>query len=189
MSKSFIAQTIEMALEAISSTLHPIAREEFLGINECGGRVLAQSVIAPKDIPEAPLSAMDGYAFHSGRLDKLSGHSPLTLKVLGKSLAGHGLEGLAGQESCIRIFTGAVVPREHDTVIPQELVAANDAGDEITFSRDAVRPLANVRTRGEDLAKGSVALTKGTRMGAREIALLASMGIAPAPVSSGAVPT
>ena len=167
-----------MALEAISSALRPIAREEFLGVNECGGRVLAQSVIAPKDIPEAPLSAMDGYAFYSGRLDKLSGHSPLTLKVLGKSLAGHGVEEQADQESCIRIFTGAMVPPEHDTVIPQELVTANEAGDEITFSRDAVRPLANVRTRGEDLARGAVALTKGTRMGAREIALLASMGIA-----------
>ncbi len=178
MSKAFIAQTIEMALEAISSALRPIAREEFLGVNECGGRVLAQSVIAPKDIPEAPLSAMDGYAFYSGRLDKLSGDNPLKLKVLGKSLAGHGVEGQADQESCIRIFTGAVVPPEHDTVIPQELVTANEAGDEITFSRDAVRPLGNVRTRGEDLAKGAVALTKGTRMGAREIALLASMGIA-----------
>lgn len=178
MSKAFTAQTIEMALQAISSALHPTARQEILGIDECGGRVLAQSVVAPKDIPESPLSAMDGYAFHSSRLDKLSGDSPLTLKVLGKSLAGHGLEGQADPGSCIRIFTGAVVPPEHDTVIPQELVAVNDAGDEIRFSPDAIRPLANVRTRGEDLARGAVALTKGSRMGPREIALLASMGIA-----------
>lgn len=125
-----------------------------------------------------PLSAMDGFSFASELLDKISGNSDLAIRVSGKSLAGHALQGQASTETVVRIFTGAVVPPEHDTVIPQELVTFNEDAQTVRFDAKAIRAGANVRRRGEDLEKGAAALLAGTIIGPREIALLASMGIA-----------
>lgn len=125
-----------------------------------------------------PLSAMDGFSFASKLLDKISGDPDFNTRVSGKSLAGHGLQGQASTEAVVRIFTGAVVPPEHDTVIPQELVRYNETTQTIQFDPTAIRAGANVRRRGEDLEKGAPALLAGTIIGPREIALLASMGIA-----------
>ena len=125
-----------------------------------------------------PLSAMDGFSFASKLLDKMSGDPDFNVQVSGKSLAGHGLQGQASTETVVRIFTGAVVPPEHDTVIPQELVTFNETAQSVRFDAKAIRAGANVRRRGEDLEKGAAALLAGTIIGPREIALLASMGIA-----------
>lgn len=178
MAIDFQPQSIASALQAILERIHPIAQTEFLSISEIGGRALANAVISPKDIPDAPLSAMDGYSFHSSCLNKTGGLDPISLKVSGKSLAGHALEGHVSAQSAVRIFTGAVVPPEHDTVIPQELVATDESTSQVSFATSAMRPCANVRTRGEDLRKGAVAIAQGAVLGARDIALLASMGIA-----------
>lgn len=125
-----------------------------------------------------PLSAMDGFSFASKLLDKMSGDPDFNVQVSGKSLAGHALQGQASTETVVRIFTGAVVPPEHDTVIPQELVTFNEDAQTVRFDPKAIRAGANVRRRGEDLEKGAPALLAGTIIGPREIALLASMGIA-----------
>lgn len=125
-----------------------------------------------------PLSAMDGFSFASELLDKMSGDPDFNVQVSGKSLAGHALQGQASTETVVRIFTGAVVPPEHDTVIPQELVTFNEDAQTVRFDPKAIRAGANVRRRGEDLEKGAPALLAGTIIGSREIALLASMGIA-----------
>lgn len=182
MAENFTPQTIDMALQAIGGQICPITQTETLSLSEVGGRVLARSILAPNDIPETPLSAMDGFAFHSRWLDKTGPQNPVALKVLGKSLAGHSLEGEARPEAAIRVFTGAAVPPEFDTVIPQELTRFDAERCEVSFDPSAIRACANVRARGEDLSKGAVALAGGVRIGAREIALLASMGLASIPV-------
>ena len=74
-----------MALQAIGSQICPIGQHETLSLAEVGGRVLAQPIVAPQNIPETPLSAMDGYAFRSDGLDKTNPQNPVVLKVLGKS--------------------------------------------------------------------------------------------------------
>jgi molybdopterin molybdotransferase len=178
MAIDFKPQSIASALQAILEGIAPIAQTEFLGLSEVGGRALAASVISPKDIPDAPRSAMDGYSFHSSCLNKTKHPEPIRLEVSGKSLAGHPLRGRAGKEVAVRIFTGAVVPDGHDTVIAQELVAVNEATSHISFAVSAINAGANVRQRGEDLCKGAIAIEQGAILGARDIALLASMGIA-----------
>lgn len=178
MPENFNPQSIGSALDAISRSIAPIQQTQFLGIHEIGGRALAKTIQSPKDIPAMPLSAMDGFSFASKLLDKMSGNPDLDVQVSGKSLAGHALQGQASTETVVRIFTGAVVPAEHDTVIPQELVAFDQDAQTIRFDAKAIRAGANVRRRGEDLEKGAAALLAGTIIGPREIALLASMGIA-----------
>ncbi len=182
MADHFTPQTIDMALQAIGGQICPIGQHETLSLAEVGGRVLAQPIVAPKNIPETPLSAMDGYAFSSDGLDKTNPQNPVVLKVLGKSLAGHALEGEARQEAAIRVFTGAAVPTEFDTVIPQELTSFDAGSSSVSFDPSTIRAGANVRARGEDLAQGAVALPAGSVIGPREIALLASMGVASIPV-------
>jgi molybdopterin molybdotransferase len=171
-------QSIRSALDAISRSISAIQQTQFLGIHEIGGRALATTVCSPANIPASPLSAMDGYSFHSSMLNKISGNPDHLIQVSGKSLAGHGLQGQASTATAVRIFTGAVVPAEHDTVIPQELVALDELAQTIRFDAASIRAGANVRRRGEDLEKGAPALLAGTIIGPREIALLASMGIA-----------
>ena len=178
MPETFKPQSIRSALDAISRSISPIQQTQFLGIQEIGGRALAKTILSPKDIPAAPLSAMDGFSFASSVLNKMSPVPDYRIQVSGKSLAGHGLQGQASSDTAVRIFTGAVVPPEHDTVIAQELVELDDATQTIRFDTTAIRAGANVRRRGEDLETGAAALLAGTIIGPREIALLASMGIA-----------
>ena len=178
MPETFKPQSIRSALDAISRSISPIQQTQFLGIQEIGGRALAKTILSPKDIPAAPLSAMDGFSFASSVLNKMSPVPDFGIQVSGKSLAGHGLQGQASSDTAVRIFTGAVVPPEHDTVIAQELVEFDDATQTIRFDAKAIRAGANVRRRGEDLETGAAALLAGTIIGPREIALLASMGIA-----------
>lgn len=178
MPENFKPQSIRSALDAISRSISPIQQTQFLGIQEIGGRALAKTILSPKDIPAAPLSAMDGFSFTSSVLNKMSRVPDFGIQVSGKSLAGHGLQGQASSDTAVRIFTGAVVPPEHDTVIAQELVEFDDATQTIRFDAKAIRAGANVRRRGEDLETGAAALLAGTIIGPREIALLASMGIA-----------
>ena len=177
MPDQFTPQTIEMALSVISSQISRSTATEIKGIGEAAGRILAVDVISPKDVPEHPLSAMDGFAFSLVNLNKKRGNSPLELRVTGRSLAGHPLQGQAQADSCVRIFTGARVPPEFDAVIPQERVTIDDATNTVRFSIEGIQTFANVRKAGEDIAAGAVALAAGTRIGAREIALLASIGV------------
>jgi len=176
--ENFNPQSLTSALDAISRSIVPITQTQFLGLNEIGGRALANTIVSPNDIPASPLSAMDGYSFASHLLNKMSGNPECAIQVSGKSLAGHGLQGQASPSTAVRIFTGAVVPAEHDTVIPQELTAFDTERQTVRFDPNAIRATANVRRRGEDLAQGAAALHAGTIIGPREIALLASMGIA-----------
>ena len=177
MSDQFEPQTIEMALRVISSQISRSPATETLSTKDAAGRVLGRDVISPKNVPEHPLSAMDGFAFSLGGLNKTVGNSPQQLRVTGRSLAGHPLQGEAVPGGCVRIFTGARVPAGLDAVIPQERVSFDESTSTAQFSSEGIPPFANVRKAGEDIAAGATALAAGTRIGAREIALLASIGV------------
>lgn len=177
MSDPFQHNTIESALKSIADGVSVINETEILPAISAGGYRLAIDLISPIDLPEAALSAMDGYSFHSAFLDKRPDQSHISIGVTGKALAGHSLEGTAGAQTAARIFTGAAVPPAHDTVIAQELVQIAADHASIEFDPQSIKPRANVRQPGEDLRKGLVILTRGTIVGAREIALLCSIGI------------
>jgi molybdopterin molybdotransferase len=176
-SEQFQPNTIESALKAIADGVSTITEIEACETMQVGGYRLAEDLVSPIDLPENPLSAMDGFSFHSDLLDKTGDQSHIKLGVTGKALAGHGLEGTANANTATRIFTGATVPAAHNTVIPQELVRISSDYTSVEFDPQSIKPGANVRQPGEDLGKGLVILAKGTLMGAREIALLCSIGI------------
>jgi molybdopterin molybdotransferase len=120
------------------------------------GRVLAESVVAPRPLPPFDLSAMDGYALNTHDLNDV----PFTIVVQGESAAGSApVEHLRG--TAMRIFTGAPVPYGADAVVMQEQVSLD--GDRIC-GQVPVKPGQNVRWRGEDLAEAAIVLPAGQRL-------------------------
>ena len=163
--------TVEQALEHIIE-LTPLARnKEMITLHKAHQRVLASTVIATFDVPPFRNSAMDGYAIRS---TDLRDTTSIQLKVVGKSFAGHPFDATVSAGEAIRIMTGAVMPKDTDTVIMQENVQRHDDKIEIPAGQ---KPTQNVREAGEDLKEGDVILKPGRRLHAADIGLLASMGI------------
>ena len=150
---------------------------ESLPLMQALGRVLAQDIVSPMDVPPHDNSAMDGYAFDGSAL---SANTVLQLQVAGRALAGQAFRGEIGAGQCLQIMTGAILPAGLDTVVPQELVEAH-AG-QIAIAPGTVRQGDNRRLAGEDVMRGSVALAKGSVLGPAALGLLASLGLPTATV-------
>lgn len=141
-----------------------------LPLSAASGRVLAEDIVAPHDVPAWANSAMDGYAVAASDL-----HAPMTaLPIDGRLAAGDDSGAALRPGHARRIFTGAPLPAGADTVVAQELCRRED--DQVSIPVTALA--ANVRAQGEELARGSLVLSSGTRLSANEIALLASLGLA-----------
>jgi molybdopterin molybdotransferase len=162
---------VEKAREHIRAFLSPVIAVERLNIRAALGRVLAEDVISPVNVPQHGNSAMDGYAV---RFADLKADSETTLEVIGTSFAGKPFEGSAGPGQAVRIMTGAVIPRGTDTVVQQERAKASQG-------RVAVMPVpkqgTNTRSAGEDLRAGEAALKRGQPVRPAEIGMMASLGI------------
>ena len=133
-------------------------------------RVLAEPCTAPLDQPPFDNAAMDGIALRASDL----GESACRLRVLDTVLAGHTLAGEVPAGACVRITTGAAMPAGTDTVVVKEVLEFDQGGVTIPPGQ---RAGANVRKAGESLRRGQPALAAGTRLGARHVALLASLGM------------
>ncbi|HEG4444929.1 TPA: molybdopterin molybdotransferase MoeA [Aeromonas hydrophila] len=162
------------ALQGMLAQLDGCCDSEQLPLPEALGRVLAMDIASPLSVPPFDNSAMDGYAV---RLADLVGGAPLIMA--GKAFAGQPYQGEWPAGHCVRIMTGAPVPAGTDAVVMQEETQAD--GDRITFLTTPV-PGQNIRRRGEDIREGASVLAAGTRLTAREMPLLASLGIASVPV-------
>jgi len=165
------AMPVEKARSHIRAFLEPVTAVERQNIRAALGRVLAEDVISPVNVPQHDNSAMDGYAV---RFDDLKQDGKATLKVIGAAFAGKPFDGSVGPGQAVRIMTGAVIPQGADTVIQQE--RAKPSGDKV-----AVAPVSkkgtNTRNAGEDLRQGEPALKRGQPLRPAEIGLLASLGI------------
>ena len=160
-------------LAFLARLVQPVQATLDLPLFEALGRVLAEDVVSPFDVPPHDNSAMDGYAFAGQELD--SG-TPLVLRVVGTALAGKAWQGTAALGQCVKIMTGAIMPPGLDTVVPQEFVSLQ--ADSITLPAGLLKLGDNRRLRGEDLAQGKPALLKGERVTPARLGLAASLGLA-----------
>jgi len=166
------AMHVDAARAVIRDLVTPLVGSERVALRAALGRVLAEAVLAPLNVPGADNSAMDGYAFNSA---VLAHGGSVTLRIAGRSMAGQAYLDSVPADACIRIMTGALIPAGCDTVVPQEWVEAS--ATHITLASSAVAPRANVRYAGEDLAAGAQALPAGRIVQASDLGLLASLGI------------
>lgn len=172
---------VEATINFINRYINTIQRkigDEELILQEALGRILAQDIISPINVPPANNSAMDGYAFNAVAL--ISPDDNIELTVKSTALAGTNINDLPKDfdphKDALRIMTGAVVPSFCDTVIPQENVQLNN--DTISFFSKIVKAFSNVRHQGEDLSAGQVALNTRKVLTPSDLGLIASLGIA-----------
>jgi len=163
---------LEQALEQILSSITPIEGSETASIMDACGRILAESIHSPLNVPPYQNSAMDGYAI---RGTDLPSSGKTTLELIGTSWAGTPFAGEVGEKQCIRIMTGAKMPAGADTVIMQEDVQASE--QHITLG-EGHKAGQHVRHIGEDIREGEEVLRPGKVLKAAELGLLASLGIA-----------
>ena len=159
------------ARELIARFLAPVTTVERLGVRAALGRVLAEDVVSPLNVPAHDNSAMDGYAV---RFADLKSAGDVALKVAGTSFAGVPFQGAVKAGECVRIMTGGVVPGGTDTIVMQEHVKADK--DRVTVGAGHKKG-QHLRGAGEDLATGQVALKRGVALRPADSGLISSLGI------------
>lgn len=163
--------TIEQAAERAAEHILPVAGIETIPLSVADGRVLAQDVIAPVDLPPFANSAVDGYAVRFADL-VVGGETKLPLS--GRVAAGADAAGVTTTGKAVRVFTGAPMPAGAETVFMQEDVALE--GGAVVLPAGLKRG-ANARPAGEDIGRGSLALATGRRLRPQDLALLAALGL------------
>ncbi len=158
---------------AILDRIQPIQGVEKIAVRAALGRVLAEDVVAPFNVPGHDNSAMDGYCLRAADLP--ASEATACLQVIGKAFAGGAFPGEIGSNQAVRIMTGAPIPTGGDTVVMQEDVQLD--GENVIVG-GGHRPGQNVRRAGEDLAAGQAALRAGRRITPVDLGLIASLGVA-----------
>lgn len=162
--------TLNQALDKLLSQATAVSETEQIPLTKAAGRITAQAVMSPINVPPFANSAMDGYAV---RLSDVS--ESAILPVAGKAFAGQPFQGEWPVGSCIRIMTGAPVPAGAEAVIMQEQAEVLENG--VRFSQP-VKTGQNIRLAGEDIRQGAEVLPAGCKLGPAELPLLASLGVA-----------
>jgi molybdopterin molybdotransferase len=157
---------VEEARARILKNVKPLPAEA-VTLEQALGRVLAKPLKAVRNQPPFDASAMDGYAVIAADV----ANPPATLRLIGLSAAGHGFKGRLKRGDCVRIFTGAPVPKGADAVVIQENTVAS--GKAVTVLQTA-KPEQNIRFAGLDFRKGDLLLPAGLTLGARDIGLAAA---------------
>lgn len=143
--------------------------------------ILATDIVSPFDVPRQNLSAMDGYAIATGSTLEQG----KIIQIIGESQAGSAFTGTLQAGQGVRIFTGAVVPSDCDTVVMQENTNFAEIKDSIDKSQaydieliQAGKVDRNIRKQGEEIESGEVVLQAGKRLNPADISLLANLGLA-----------
>ncbi len=160
--------------EKVLSLVNTVSEIEACKIENAYGRVLAEHIISPVNVPQYTNSAMDGYAIRSDDVDRDS------YQVVAEVMAGHAYDQPLEVGQAVKIMTGAPTPLNGDTVVMRE--QASQEGDKVTFDGANIKAGQNVRQAGEDLAIGSDVFTAGTRLASPEMGMIASLGFGEANV-------
>jgi molybdopterin molybdotransferase len=160
-----MALSIDEARAQVLAAVRPLPSED-VAVQDALGRVVAEDVVAQRDVPSFANSAMDGFAVRSGPAGR-------ALRIVGEARAGAPAAVAVGDGEAVRISTGAALPDGADAVLQIELATVDS--DQVTLD-DEVDPGRNVRPAGDDVREGETVLPTGTRMGAAEIGIAVVAG-------------
>jgi molybdopterin molybdotransferase len=158
----------DKSLEILNNISINTQSTEKLFITNAIGRVVAKDIIADHNSPELPTSAMDGYAIRFEDINNTS------IEIIDKNPAGSIVEKEVSAGVCIKTFTGSLMPKSSDTLVPIENVEVID--NKIKITKEVPFGFA-VREIGENYKKDEVLIKKGTIIGFAEIGVLASLNI------------
>lgn len=162
--------TVDEALLQIKKSFTAIKTTEKVSLKNALGRVLAKPANAAIHLPSDRNSAMDGYAFASSDIKSES----FNLHQVGTSWAGRPFLGVLKSGECVRIFTGAVLPEQADSVIMQEQVTVTE--NSVSFPAHC-QAFQNVRAIGEDVKQHSLLLDVSKKLRVIDLGLLTAAGI------------
>ena len=160
--------SVHQALEQIVGAVSPLGAER-VGLFAAAGRVLAEDVRSPRDVPGYANSAMDGFAVRQADVAR----TPVRLRVIGISAAGTRSLPAVGPGEAARIMTGAPVPPGADTVVRVE--DTRTEGDEVVIGGAGAKG-KDIRLAGEDVRVGDTVLRRGRRLTPADVGLAASVG-------------
>lgn len=175
-----VVKTPEEALEMIRSQFHPPACPELVPVEACGGRVLAEDILAGEYVPGFDRSTVDGYALRAWDTFGCSDSIPAVLPVAGEVRMGHMPEAPLAEGSCMSIPTGGALPEGADAVVMVEYT--EDYGDGTVGICKPASPGMNLIYRGDDVFPGKRVLCAGRKLTASDIGALAAMGLSAVPV-------
>jgi len=165
--------SIQQALQILEENL-PDPRIDTVDLSEAQGRYLVESINAPEPSPRYTNSAMDGYAVCWSDVMAASKGNPVMLKVVGESKGGMPFDGEVQAQEAVHISTGAMLPPGADTVVRvEDTRKQDDTGVEILAVRSQGQ---DVRYEGEEFICGDELLCAGTKLSARQLAILATVG-------------
>lgn len=159
----------ETSQNMLSLVTVPKIRSQKVFLMESLGRILASDIVALEDYPTQPTSAMDGYAIVHADLAEYE-----ALKIAGDNPAGADTVAVGKAGMCIKTFTGSLMPKGCDTLIPIENVSVIDGMIRIN---QAVPLGFAVRPKGESYCKDDVLIERGTKLGFAHIGVMAGLNI------------
>ena len=165
----------EEAVARILAAIPPRTAET-IPIAEAHGRILAEQVRSPGEIPPFDNSAMDGYAVRAADVAGAKPEAAIRLRLLGRAAAGECFPDELTAGTCVRLFTGSPLPRGADAVVMQEDTQVSTDGTEQVLFLDGAKPWENVRLQGEDVKKGAVLGEAGHWVNAGNLALMLAAG-------------
>jgi molybdopterin molybdotransferase len=164
--------SVDEAVAIIGARVTAVQEIETVSLGDADGRILASSISAPLPLPPFTNSAVDGYAVRGGDVPR---GAEMAFPVTGRVQAGASAGDAIKPGHAVRIFTGAPLPGGADTVFMQEDVRLDARGRVVLPA--GLRPGANVRPAGEDIAVGTSALAAGLRLRPQDVALAAAFGL------------
>ncbi len=172
--------SVEEALAILHENI-PAPQIEKLSLSDAHSFSLSEDVFSPEPSPRYTNSAMDGYAVKWSDCKHATKENPVRLRIIGESQAGIPFNKLLKSGAAIRISTGAMVPAGADTIIRvEDTVEQGDCVDILS-----VRCCGqDIRKEGEEFTEGSLLFSEGTKLGARDLALLAAVGVSQVSVFS-----
>ncbi len=170
--------SVQVALKILQNNL-PQPQIERVVLDEAFGCHLSEDITAPEASPRYTNSAMDGFALRWEDYNTGESGSGVRLKIIGESQAGIPFEGEVVSGTAVRISTGAMLPSGADSVVRVEDTVAEQDNVSILELRSLGQ---DVRHAGEEFQEGELLFSKGDNLGARELALLAAVGVQKVPV-------
>ncbi|MHA1164818.1 MAG: molybdopterin molybdotransferase MoeA [Alphaproteobacteria bacterium] len=162
------------AVAILRERMTTIVDVEQVPVAQASGRILAENVIAPRNIPAHDNAAVDGYAFAHSNYDEQQGS---TFTVSARAAAGHAISEKIEKGTAARIFTGAAMPDGLDSVVMQEDTETGTKGDDIWVTiPGGLKRGANRRLAAEDVKQGAVMLAAGCRLRPQDTACAAAAG-------------
>jgi len=167
--------SFDEARRRLDAAVVPIARTECVALGAAPGRVAAEDISSPIDVPPFSRSAMDGYAVIAADTSRASADSPVRLRIVDRLYTGQAPATAIPSGACAEIATGAPLPAGADAVVMVEQTAADDTRIQI-FA--AAEPGQNIGRQGADIMSGQTVMQAGEVLNASRVGALAALGLA-----------